>query len=62
MIYENKLEYLKKKLYRLHFLLTENENEINIRDSLKQFQDCFKDTMTELSNFLLNEYALIPKK
>ena len=55
MIYETNLEDLKKKLYRLHFLLTEKENEATIKESLKQFHSCFRDTMNELSAFLSNE-------
>jgi len=56
MTEENQLDELKKKLYRLHFLLTEKENEGTIKESLHQFEDCFKDTMSELSSFIANEY------
>jgi len=52
---------LKKKLYRLHFLLTEHEDESTIQESLKHFQNCFKDSMLELLHFFQNEYKLIPK-
>lgn len=61
MIFENNLEDLKKKLYKLHFLLTEKEDANSVKESLKQFQLCFKDTMLELSNYLANEYRLSPK-
>ena len=61
MTNENQLEDLKKKLYRLHFLLTEKEDAISIQESLKQFQICFKGAMLELSNFLFSEHGVSPK-
>jgi uncharacterized membrane protein YgaE (UPF0421/DUF939 family) len=58
MVNESNLEDLKKKLYRLHFLLTEKENEATINESLKQFSSCFSATMIELSIYLSNEYRI----
>lgn len=61
MIDENQLNDLKKKLYRLHFLLTNSENEITIRETLDHFLDCFKDIMSELAGFITSEYAHKPE-
>ena len=58
---ENQLEDLKKKIYRLHFLLTEKEDANSIQESLKQFQLCLKGAMLELSNFLFSEHGVSPK-
>ena len=55
---ENSLDDLKKKLYRLHFLLTEKENTDSVKKSLQQFIECFNHAMSELSAFLENEYKL----
>lgn len=61
MNYENQLDELKKKLYRLHFLLTEKEDSETIQNSLKQFLLCFEGTMQELTNFLFSEYKTDPQ-
>lgn len=61
MNYENQLEDLKKNLYRLHFLLTEKEDEETKQKSVKQFMSCLEGAMQELTYFLVNEYNVNPK-
>jgi len=61
MVNENHLESLKKKLFRLHFLLTDRENAESVRESEEYFKLCFTEAMSELASFLSTEYNEAPK-
>jgi hypothetical protein len=54
--YIKKIEELKVKLFRLHFLLTEEQTEQFIRDAIEQFKICYEGAMECLEIFIQNEY------
>jgi hypothetical protein len=54
--YTEKLGALKIKLYRLHFLLTEEQTGQNLLDGLEQFKVCYKSAMECLQLFIKEEY------
>ncbi|KAA3615643.1 MAG: hypothetical protein D8M58_15725 [Calditrichaeota bacterium] len=54
--YYKKLDELKVKLFRLHFLLTEEQTEQAIADGVEQFQICFSQAMECLDFFIETEY------
>ncbi len=54
--YIEKLDALKIKLYRLHFLLTEEQTEQNLLDAMAQFKVCYKSAMECLELFIKEEY------
>ena len=55
---EKKLEDLKQKLYRLHFLLTEQQNEETKVAGINQFVTCFSSMIDNLKDFLTTEYGI----
>lgn len=61
MVNEKHLESLKKKLFRLHFLLTDRENDESVHESEEYFKLCFTEAMSELASFLSAEYNEAPK-
>ncbi len=54
--YIKKLDELKVKLFRLHFLLTEEQNEQITFDGIAQFKICFIGAMECLDEFIQNEF------
>ena len=54
--YIKKLEELKVKLFRLHFLLTEQQTEQAMLDGLDQFKICYEGAMECLENFIQIEF------
>lgn len=55
---EKKLKDLKQKLYRLHFLLTEKQNEETRAEGINQFVICFTSMIDNLDDFLKTEYSI----
>jgi len=54
--YIKKLDELKVKLFRLHFLLTEEQNEQAVADGISQFKICYESAMDCLDIFIQDEY------
>ncbi len=59
--YIKNLEELKVKLFRLHFLLTEEQSEQAVLDGNRQFVLCYESAMECLKNYIQNEYNQISK-
>lgn len=55
---EKKLEDLKLKLYRLHFLLTEKQNDETRQNGINQFIECSKSAYENLADYLNSEYSV----
>ena len=55
--YIKKLEELKVKLFRLHFLLTEEQTEQARFDGVSQFKICYEGAMECLEIFIHNEFS-----
>ncbi len=59
--YLKQLEELKVKLFRLHFLLTEEQSEQAVLDGNSQFVLCYESAMECLKNYIQNEHNQISK-